>query len=888
MNFKLKPLSVAMLATVTALAGCSTEEDNIEKTVFTESGQVNPTTGIIETATSGMVCQLPDIVQTIDSDFYPLTQAEKDALRAAVDPDETWSDEQVADWNDPMSYAAYDYDYAGVDLYAVLGLTNEESARQAAAMVEAKEFKVGQKQDAIFGDGFDDWFDEWFAAVPETDYLGASQRIDRARRGLELSLSSANNNQEVCYTPPTECPNYKILDESGTYDCITPEENPIADAPAPAYTAMDGEAVIYFKKADGDYSGITIHTWNNSNCTAYNEETSATSWGQGKTHAGDDENYGRYWVLDLVDGHDNCGNMIIYNKDSGTKFITQNDAMIPLGASGDIVFQDADKMSFFEEGFPANFISGVYLANQHPFFGASAGSKSCGWGTSLDESGEACIGQAISNCPTGTYAVGVGTVDLASKCVAEFNPEDVTLYLRGGFNGWGNPTDGQDFEYTGDGMYRKNFSYGTHGDDVTASEDGSVSYFFKVADADWSEPSTYGGIKDGDTPAVGATIAMTAGEGIGQDMSLAMSENTIYQFLVDASDVKAATLKVNEVPLEAFPGLSIDGEHYADFEYSSDGEYVLSKVALTAGTYTLSIDDESAGFAIGGATDATTLMVDEALAMVDGGDALTFVVDADADHDFFLNYSDASAPTLTVKLNVPYGAEDVYIRGTMTGWGDPAPAEDKLEYNADTRTYSVIYGLEADGNHNFKFASQAWGGALDLGGNQFTFSEDEGAESLSGDGNVVVAPAKSTAYEFSISFAETAVGVLKVQEAPIYIRGGIYGTGDWAADETMRLNFEPSDADNTTEAGHVYSSVVTTTGTGFFKVADLDWGGSFGFNYGASAEQETAGTNAIVLGEALQLTGGGDSKNISFPHPAGTYRFSSDDVTKQITVTAVE
>lgn len=907
MNFKLKPLTVALIATSAVLSGCSTEEDKIEKTTQTNTGQVNAVTGVIETAISGLTCQLPDIVQSIDSDFYPLTQDEKDALRALVDPTSTWTDEQVANWNsNDLSAAdtAYTYDYGAMNLYVAFanaadshtnanGLTNEEVERKALAKVEAKAFKVGQKQDVLFGDDFDTWFDDWFESVAYSDYLGASQRIARATRGLELSLSSALDNQEVCYTPPTECPNYKVLDESGKYDCVTPEANPIADVPAWEDNATTGQAVVYFRKNgeqdDANYEGISIHTWNNSNCTAFAEDgdnISITNWGQGKAPAGIDPNYGMYWILDLVDAHDNCGNFILYHKSTSEKYVTQNDAMIPLGNSGDLVFHDLDKRVFFQEGFPANYIDGVYLGNQHPYFGASAGSKSCGWGTVLDEAGEACVGQKLDNCPVGTYAVGEAQIDIASKCVAEFDTMTTTLMIRGGFNNWGDPAEGQEFEYTSDGQYRMNVSYGSH-PDGTAVDATSVSYPFKIADADWSEPSTYGSIKDGDVPSVGGTIALTAGEGVGQDMVISFEENKIYQFLLNAKDVSAATLTINEVPVDAFPVLTIgDADH--ELPYLSNGQYGVEKVALSAGTYTLSIGDSANGLAIGGADGADIVSLDEALPLIDMGSDLTLTIDSDGEFDIVLDYTDVDSPTLLVQRGVPFGSEQVFIRGSMSGWANPAPDADEAKYNQDTRAYSLIYGLEGGGTHEFKFASQVWGGALDLGPDQFDISDDVGALEIGDNGNLTVTPTKSTAYEISISYDGVTKGVLKIQEAPFYIRGGIYGSGDWSADETMRLNFEPTDADNTAEAGHIYSSIVTTNNTGFFKIADAGWGGDFGINFGASAEQETNQTNVIELGVPFQTVSGDETKNISFQAPPGQYRFSFNHETKELTVTAVQ
>ena len=922
MKFKLKPLSVAMLATATVLSGCSSDNDNVDKTVLTQPAQTADN-GFVETAVSGLTCKQPDIVQVIDSDFYPLTQSEKDALRAAVDPEGNWSAEQIADWNSPTSAAAYNYDYRGIDMYATFansdgftnaqGLTKEEAARQATAKVEAYEFKSNtQKQAALLGDDFDTWFETWFRTVSPTDYLGQSQRLQRAKRGFELSLSSTNDTQEVCYTPPTSCPNFQALDDSGEFDCITPLTNPLADDQpngGRTQTVVEaGKARVYFKASDhvdGEsggpnddvYKDVIIHAWNDADCTSYTDET-VTAWAQGPVGNGIDPDYGMYWDLDLIDGHAECGNIIIFNKVDGDKGkkISSSDLRIPLGNEGSS-YANLDKQSFFMEGVNALNYKGFLFANQHPLIGASAGSKSCGWGTELDEAGEACVGQVLEICPEGSIAVGVyidpndpsvgRQVEVASKCVAVFDPETAPdLYVRGAFHDadWGADADNL-MSYAGNGIYQLNFAYKLDEPEATTDSHG-----FKVADAEWSESTNFGSIAGTDAPKVnGSAINLTVGEGVAQNITLGFDSDNIYQFVMDASKSEAPTLSVATVPVDAFPKISI-GDQTIPLNYNGDGIYSVNKVQLTPSTYTIVIADEENNFSVG-AGNESVLTDGNAVDLVDNGDALSYEVVTEGEYDFVLDLSDPSKPKLTAKPSVPYGSNRVFIRGTMTDWSDPAPAADELIYNADTSTYSVVYGLEAVSGsdaHNFKFASQAWGGPLDLGGDQFTFYQGDDALPLEGDGNIAVKPTKSTSYNFSISFAGSATGEVKVEEAPIYIRGGIYGDGSWSADPTMQLNFEPSDASKPTEAGHVYSSVVTTTGPGFFKVADQDWGGAFGFNYGASAEQEAAGTNAIQLGVPLQLTDGSDSKNISFQHPAGTYRFSFDDVTKQITVSRVE
>ncbi len=974
MNFKLKPLSLAALATATILSGCGTEEETIVKTkVFDEESK------------TGLWCKLPDIVQTVDADFHPLSAEEMTALEAVAlsiaDPDDAFTDTQKEQFS--ASFNPYTFDYGTYDLYQTLGLTMEEEARQAIAKEEARAFKIGQKQDVIFGDGFDEWFDGWFATVPYTDYLGKSQRLPKAALGMELTLSAANNGEEACYTPPTECPNYQMVDESGKYNCIVPEENPLADVapafPQPAIDASDaGKAVLFYRKngpqTPANYENITIHSWNNSNCTAYNEETSTTNWGSGKAAQAIDDNYGMYWILDLVENPSACGNIIVYNKSTSEKFVTQNDAMMPLGNSGDVVFHNLDKISFFQDGFPANLLDGAYLANQHPYAGAAAGSKSCEWGTTLDEAGEACIGQAIDNCPEGAYAVGVGQVDIPSKCVAEFDDE-TTFYLRGGFNGWGNPTDGQEFEMVAEGEYRKIFAYGEHpegaeltyadgasvevmtaagamftfvqpvdedgenvdfvldlnnipagttfkmadgsevvlasdnnmltlpeGADTPAVEDLMMSipaeskltlaaganygdfactkdcmtnYLFKIAGADWSEPTTYGTIKGGDTLTVGGNpVGLTAGEGVGQDIGIMMQDTSFYQFKFDAKNPSAATLEVDQVPVNAFPNLVLSDEVIA-LEYKGKGVYGETKRVMTAGTYTVSFIDEANDFALGADTD-NAADVNEEIALKDGGSVITLTIAEDEKYDLILDLSDTSAPKFKAQPSKPLGANVAFIRGSINGWG--APATDEIIYDENKVSYSVIYGLEAaTDTHAFKFASEDWS-SVDIGFNAVTISEDDDAIAISeAGGNMQILADESTSYKFELTYDAddfTIKPVLKVSKLPIFVRGGMNGWG-----EVDQMAFNAVDAGNTREAGHEYVSTIELGADNvFFKVATGDWST---INLGSA----TDGPEAVSLDSPVVL-GSANDNNLSFdPAAAGTFKFIFNDKTKTLTVT---
>jgi len=879
MKYKFKPLMLgSAIAVSAALSGCGSDPAQPEITdVFKETG---------------LWCKSPQIVQIASADSYPLSADEQAALdagkaqakaQALADAGGDWTEEEEAAWE-------ADFKYEDLDLYSILGLTIEETERQAVAKEEARAFQISQGQDVIRGDDFDAWFEAWFANIPPASYLGASQRINRSVNATTAEMDG----EEICYTPPLSCPNYKVIDESGTYECIIPEQNPILDAPAPVVTAGPNEAVAFYRHEDhvdgGDnsalYENIVIHTWNDAagTCTSY-EEDSISSWGANSTYSQDnngiDPNYGKYWKIHLLAEPDNCGN-IIFNDTKGTKRISDSDLMLPIGPSGNVVLHNLDKNAYADDNFPVNVLDGMLLINQHPYFGAeaSSGIASCGWGMEPNEAG-VCIGEELM-CPDTAVAVGVGAEEIPSKCVLKFDPETTDLLLRGGFNGWGGADDpnfdASQLAYVGDGQYRVNYPYTTDCEIVEPTEESEgedcvSTYDFKVADLGWSEPATFGSIKGGDQSAVGSTITMTVGAGVGQNMKVDMAKDKTYQFLVNAADVAAVELTINEVPVDAFPVLTI-GDTAMELNYTTAGQYVV-RMALAAETHSFTIADPSTGFAVGAIDTDNVVMENTPLALENGGGALSFT-SAAAEYDFILNMSDPAAPTIEIKPALPWGSDPVYIRGSLNGWG--TPAADEMKWDSDSRSYSVIYGLEAGGTHNFKFAHESWG-PVNLGTGEVTFSEE--GETLGGDGNIQVEVAKATSYKFEVSYM-TADPVVKVSEAPLYLRGGITGTG-WGADDGNQLGFIATDTGNTAEASHTYSLEVDYAGgAAQFKVADEGWGGNFGYNYGV----EVADT-AVELGVPLTLVN--SNNNILIDVPAGTYIFAFEDgVTKTMTVTAKE
>lgn len=856
MSLQYKPLSLVALATTAVLYGCG-GDDTIEKTYVYD-----------DNTKTGLWCPLPQIVQTVDADYYPLSTDEINDLTAAA------MARDGADF-DEAAFDVYNYDYAGIELFGVLGMTQAEQARQATAKAEARAFKISQGQQDIFGDDFDSWFDSWFASVPLTDYLGQSERLSKATRGNQLSLSAANNTQEICYTPPAACPNYLIADETGTFTCIAPLDNPLMEEqPAVSYMAPAGTAAIFYRSAqhvDNDdntevYKDLTIHAWNDPDCTSYQDE-STTSWGVGKPATGIDPVYGMYWTMGLLDAPGQCGNIIVYNRVSGAKRISEADLRVPLANAGHLA--NLDKMSYLQDGITANNYDGRLYANPHPLLGAAAGgTKACGWGTELDDTGEICVGQTLAaQCPAGTIAVGEGQEEIASKCIVEFDPAATTLYLRGGFNDWGVANQ---MAYA-NSKFRLNFSYGSHPDGAAVAEDGTVNYGFKVADADWSEASSFGAIKGGDSPAVGSEVALTAGNGVGQDMFIGLKEDTIYQYVLNAENPAAVTLKIDEVPLAVFPVMSIDGE-LIELVYSGAGQFS-SRMDLTPDTYSINIADTDAGFAVGAGADAT-VMLNEPYALVAEGTALSLAIADEGKYDFILDLSAPDMPTLEVKPAKPLGTTAVFIRGSLNGWG--APASDEIIFDDASRSYSVIYGLEGSATaYQFKFASEDWS-TVDMGYSAVDISDDADALPLADiGGNIGLTVAESSSYLFTLDF-NSAKPVLKVSELPIYIRGGMNGWG-----EVDQMAFNATDAGNSNEAGHVYVTTIMLPATEqAFKVATADW---TTINLGALTDDGVT----MELDQVVSLAA--SNGNLAFiPAVAGEYTFTFDSVNKTLVITRPE
>ncbi|MCW3172263.1 pullulanase-type alpha-1,6-glucosidase [Shewanella subflava] len=116
--------------------------------------------------------------------------------------------------------------------------------------------------------------------------------------------------------PPLSCPAPKFPDAKNE-SCIV-GYNP--ELPLPSVLAGPNQAVLYYNRikdkdnsnANPNYPGYKLHSWNNDTCDAYAPPFDSTDWANGHSFDGIDPNYGAYWLINLKEGHSDCGNFIIH------------------------------------------------------------------------------------------------------------------------------------------------------------------------------------------------------------------------------------------------------------------------------------------------------------------------------------------------------------------------------------------------------------------------------------------------------------------------------------------------------------------------------------------------------------------------------------------------
>ncbi|MFQ3250742.1 MAG: pullulanase [Glaciecola sp.] len=268
---------------------------------------------------------------------------------------------------------------------------------------------------------------------------------------------------------------------------------------------------------------------------------------------------------------------------------------------------------------------------------------------------------------------------------------DITVFLRGEMNGWG---EADAFTYKGDGVY-----------EVAVALSGNTSYAFKVASSDWSSVD-YG---NNDAPEVTEAVEKDVFSGQG-NMSFTPSVDATYVFSFNASDTDAATLTVvNEEPYVGNPIFLRGGMNGwgTDNEFNYDGGRLYSvAVDLGAEEYQFKVANEGWSAPNLGALSEDdiddTITLGQNLPLVENGSNIFINVAEAGKYVFIFDSTDLDEPKIRVFNEQFFGANTVFIRGSLNGWGE----DDPLVYQGDG-VYTVDINLDGT-DVAFKVATSDW------------------------------------------------------------------------------------------------------------------------------------------------------------------------------------
>ena len=701
-----------------------------------------------------------------------------------------------------------------------------------------------------------------------------------------------------CEVPVSNCP-LPLTDGEipGTCQEFTgawPEDGNGLNMPEPVYTAAAGdvqgfsEVVYYFNHKDFatiGSDGWGLHAWNGSGtlCQAYADydvPDGGTDWGVPQAPVGEDPNYGIYFIMPLRDAPI-CGNMIPYNFNDGKQ--ADVDIQIDMSSieTGNYFVLARNTEDRYDPG------------TVFPYPRTYAAIESLPDGFEPEPEPLACEFPEVANEDE--------TACLPPQELEPFVPGEVTLYLRGGFNDWGNDADGNfalndavAFHYA-DGLYTTTLS-------LPANAEG---YDFKIADESWAENSSFGGPQGGvderEVPLDESRVLISGRTADDQDiegnMRLTLEEDTNLQFTVNATDPEKLSLSITKVPL-AVP-LYVRGS-MNNFGADEEGNFSLAsgtrilryqgnniystQLPLTqseeGASYEFKIADpgNTAETNFGAMSGEEMLVLNEAKILQSGEEATNIQYRAEVDETvtLSLDVTDMAAPVLTAS-KVPYGTTAIYVRGGMNDWGNDADgnfkltAQDAFEYLGEG-VYQSTLALD-ETTHFFKIADADWatvnfGDAPGEDG-AVVLNEAKTLTSGSESANLALEITAAANYVFNLDASVPAAPELTIrnQEAfvgtPVFIRGSI---NDWGTGNEMTYMGEG-----------IYQTTITLgTSTAeephVFKVASEDWAAA---NYGGSPAE--GADNNVVVNEDKMLTPGDDSANLPLViETEGDYIFSLD------------
>jgi pullulanase len=339
------------------------------------------------------------------------------------------------------------------------------------------------------------------------------------------------------------------------------------------------------------------------------------------------------------------------------------------------------------------------------------------------------------------------------------------LFVRGGFNDWGNPTPTE--------AYRLQFLGGT-AYSVSAPITPAGNYEFKVADAGWTASTNCGAGAAGDTVRLGIPLEIECRDGSG-NLKIAATQAGPYTFALNAADTAKPVLTVTKTPptpitLFVRGGFNDWGNGpapTAPLGWDGVNTYRAVISGLAAGTYEFKVADNDWGGTTGGATNCgavtggtpVALGTPFALTCASSSQNMGITFPAAGSYLFAVNWSNPASPQLTVE-QVPVDVP-VFVRGIGGDWGDGAA--NRMSYLGGG-IFAVNKPVAAAANE-FKIASSDWA-TVNCGagsaGDTVTVGAPLAVACGDGTGNLKLTPARAGTYTFSYKRLSPTAGEVTV------------------------------------------------------------------------------------------------------------------------------
>ncbi len=339
------------------------------------------------------------------------------------------------------------------------------------------------------------------------------------------------------------------------------------------------------------------------------------------------------------------------------------------------------------------------------------------------------------------------------------------LFVRGGFNDWGNPSPTEQYklQFLGGKDYSVSAPIGTAG-----------NYEFKIADAGWTAATNCGAGAAGDTVRFGIPLTLECRNDSG-NLKIAAPAAGNYTFALNAADLAMPVLTVTKtaptsLTLFVRGGFNDWGNGpapTAPLAWDGVSTYRTLISGLSAATYEFKIADNDWGGTTGGATNcggavggtSVTIGTPFALTCADSSQNMGITFPSAGSYLFAINWANPAEPQLTVEP-LPIEAA-VFVRGIGGDWSDGA--QNQMAYLGGG-FYSLNKAVAATAN-DFKIASSDWA-ALDCGagtaGGTVTVGTPLALACGAGTGNLSVTPAKAGTYTFRFKRIDGSSGELTV------------------------------------------------------------------------------------------------------------------------------